>query len=255
MPLPLLLEGRKRPRQRQVVAQSPPVSATEQQLLPPANLLYLEDQLSSLRFLENTRAAVSVFPQSSAGKPSSCCLAAADGNRIPSWRTHLLPLKFSSRRFEWTFVLAKVDRPFFWGDDFLPAHGLIVDLQGGQLLDSATMTPLPTSYSDVVPRILLPVQFRRAAFDAIHGISHPSVRATRQLISKRYLNADVSTWAKDCLSCQAAKVTRHQRSEVQTIPCSSQEVFAHPHGPFGPSQVLQRILHPPHHRGQGHPLA
>ena len=104
-------------------------------------------------------------------------------------------------------MLAKVDRPFFWGDDFLPAHGLIVDLQGGQLLDSATMTPLPTSYSDVVPRILLPVQFRRAAFDAIHGLSHPSVQATRQLISKRYLNADVSPWAKDCLSCQAAKVT------------------------------------------------
>ena len=64
----------------------------------------------------------------------------------PSWGARLLPLKFGARRFEWSFLLAKVDRPIL-GADFLRANGLFVDLQGSQLLDSSTMSPLPASTS------------------------------------------------------------------------------------------------------------
>ena len=153
MPLTLFLEGGKRPWRRQVVAPpSPPSSSSELQPPPltpaPAGsgLLYLEDQLSRRRFLVDTGAAVSVFPFTSSNSPSSRRLTAADGNRIPSWGTRLLPLKFGARRFEWSFLLAQVDRPIL-GADFLRANGLIVDLQGSQLLDSSTMSPLPASTS------------------------------------------------------------------------------------------------------------
>ena len=34
---------------------------------------------------------------------------------------------------------------------------------------------------------LVPVQFRRAVFDALHGLSHPGSRPTIKLISSRYV--------------------------------------------------------------------
>jgi hypothetical protein len=68
-------------------------------------------------------------------------LSAADGNVIRSWGERTLPLQFSGRRFEWTFILADVDRPIL-GSDFLVHHKLLVDLAGRQLVDSADMSVL-----------------------------------------------------------------------------------------------------------------
>ena len=44
----------------------------------------------------------------------------------------------SLKRYEWPFLLAAVDRPIL-GADFLRHHGLVVDLQGHQLLNIADM--------------------------------------------------------------------------------------------------------------------
>ena len=156
MPLTLFMEGRKRPWRRQVVA-PPSLPSLPSELQPPplapapvgSGLLYLKDQLSHCRFLVDTGAAVSVFPFTSTSSPSSRRLTAVDGNLIPSWGTRLLPLKFGARRFEWSFHLAKVDRSIL-GAEFLWANGLIVDLQGSQLLDSSTLSPLPASTSSPV---------------------------------------------------------------------------------------------------------
>ena len=117
-------------------------------LFPPSRpsasdaLLYLQDSLSSRRFLVDTGAARSVFPHRSSTPSSGPVLSAADGNVIRSWGERTLPLQFSGRRFEWTFILADVDRPIL-GSDFLVCHKLLVDLAGRQLVDSADMSILP----------------------------------------------------------------------------------------------------------------
>ena len=36
------------------------------------------------------------------------------------------------------------------------------------------------------PRPLVPVSFRRRIFDTLHGLSHPSIRATRKLVARKY---------------------------------------------------------------------
>ncbi len=60
---------------------------------------------------------------------------------------------------------------------------------------------------------LIPRDLRRQVFEQLHGTAHPGRRATRSLISSRYvwkgLSTDVTAWAKACLGCQQAKVHRH----------------------------------------------
>ena len=69
--------------------------------------------------------------------------------------------------------------------------------------DTSTGTFLP----------LVPVSLRRAVFAFLHNSSHPGMRATRRLISSRFvwprLAKQVSTLARECLPCQRAKTHRH----------------------------------------------
>lgn len=62
-------------------------------------------------------------------------------------------------------------------------------------------------------RPYLPEQFRVSAFKAVHEISHPSIRITRNMMRDRYfwreMNKDVTKWTKSCLNCQKSKVQRH----------------------------------------------
>ena len=67
--------------------------------------------------------------------------------------------------------------------------------------------------STTIPRPFVPEQLRKLVFSALHSLSHPGVRATRQLISTRFvwpsMNKDINQWTKTCLQCQQAKVSRH----------------------------------------------
>jgi Integrase zinc binding domain len=64
-------------------------------------------------------------------------------------------------------------------------------------------------------RPLVPLPHRRQVFDHLHRPAHPGLRATRRIISSRYvwraLARDVMAWARECLSCQKGKVHRHVR--------------------------------------------
>jgi Integrase zinc binding domain len=53
-----------------------------------------------------------------------------------------------------------------------------VSLEGQQVL---------VDVSSGVMRPLVLAQFRRAVFNAVHNLSHPGIRATKRLISSRYL--------------------------------------------------------------------
>ena len=106
-----------------------------------SSLLYLTDKLSNRRFLVDTGAAVSVFPHSSTEPSSGLPLTAANGNKISSWGTRTIPLRFGKRSFEWTFLLAAVDRPIL-GADWLAHNSLLVDLSAGQVLSSDSLKPI-----------------------------------------------------------------------------------------------------------------
>ena len=69
------------------------------------------------------------------------------------------------------------------------------------------------------PRPIIPVGWRRKVFDLVHGLSHPSVRATRQLMANKFvwhgLRKQVGLWAKACIPCQTSKVQRHIRAPLE----------------------------------------
>jgi hypothetical protein len=60
------------------------------------------------------------------------------------------------------------------------------------------------------PRPLVPVSFQRAVFNHIHSIAHPGIRATKRMISARYvwrgMAANLAGFCRDCQRCARGKV-------------------------------------------------
>ena len=111
--------------------------------------------------------------------------------------------------------------------------------QGTIICDSSTGTHRP-----YVPR-----KFRRAIFNALHGLSHPGIWATQQLISARFVwpgvNKDVRTWAKACHNCQRCKINCHTKSPLGMFSTPDAR-FDHVHidivGPLPPSNGQRYLL-------------
>ena len=68
------------------------------------------------------------------------------------------------------------------------------------------------------PRPFVPKSQRQSIFDAFHGISHPGIKATLNLITSRYfwpnMNSEIRKLCRLCLACQQSKITRHTQSPV-----------------------------------------
>ena len=81
-------------------------------------------------------------------------------------------------------------------------------------------------------RPLVPTSWQRQVFSALHCLAHPGIRATRRLLSARFvwrgMAADVGRWCKECEACQKAKVTRQPSAPIQPIPVPSRR-FTHLH--------------------------
>lgn len=102
--------------------------------------LFIKDTTSSLRFLIDTGANVSVLPARACEekKAPSTHLYAANGSAIPAYGERSLTLNIGIRRpLRWSFVIAAVSRPII-GADFLRHHNLIVDLRERKLIDKRT---------------------------------------------------------------------------------------------------------------------
>ena len=71
-------------------------------------------------------------------------------------------------------------------------------------------TTLLCDVSTGQPRPIVPAAFRKVVFNGIHGLSHPSIRATRKLLADRYvwhgIRKQVGSWARTCKPCQVAKI-------------------------------------------------
>ena len=75
-------------------------------------LIYLQDSLSSRRFLIDSGASVSVFPDpGSSGEDSGVKLLTADGSALSCSSSQVFPLRFGIHRFEWPFQQAPVAIP------------------------------------------------------------------------------------------------------------------------------------------------
>ncbi|GFR64779.1 Pol polyprotein [Elysia marginata] len=70
-------------------------------------------------------------------------------------------------------------------------------------------------------RPIVPPDFRRSVFEAVHNLSHPGVKATIRLVSKKFiwhgLRRQVSTWVKECHECQSSKIQKHTRAPLETF--------------------------------------
>ena len=99
------------------------------------------------------------------------------------------------------------------------------------------------------PRPLVPRAWRRPVFDSLHGLSHPGIRATRQLLASRYvwpeMNADVRRWSRTCIQCQRTKVQRHTvnpLSSFSTPEARFDTVHIDLVGPLPPSRGYTYLL-------------
>jgi hypothetical protein len=85
--------------------------------------------------------------------------------------------------------------------------------------------------------------YRRPIFDHIHSMGHPGVRATRRLVSSRFvwpgMASDLANWARLCVICQQSKIHKHVHPSVTPIPIPTRR-FSHLHidlvGPLPISQ-------------------
>jgi cleavage and polyadenylation specificity factor subunit 1 len=81
-------------------------------------------------------------------------------------------------------------------------------------------------------RPLVPKALRRQVFDFLHAGTHPGIRATQRLISARYvwprMSTEVGQWARDCITCQQSKISRHLKLQPDVIPVPPRR-FAHVH--------------------------
>ena len=100
-----------------------------------SSLVYLQDKLSSHRFLVYSGASVSVFP--SPASSSGAKLLTADGSSV--WRSgsRIIPLHFGSCSFDWLFQLAPVSVPIL-GADFLCHHNLLLDVVNQKVFSNSS---------------------------------------------------------------------------------------------------------------------
>lgn len=90
---------------------------------------------------------------------------------------------------------------------------------------------------------------RRNVFNSLHNLSHPGIRASARLVSERYvwpsMQRDCRIWARSCLHCQRAKVTRHVTSPLGQFAQPSAR-FRHVHidliGPLPPVRAFRYCL-------------
>ena len=98
-------------------------------------------------------------------------------------------------------------------------------------------------------RLLCPAGFKKLAFDSVHNLSHPSAKITLCQLNKHFvwkgMRKDCNLWAKACLACQKAKITRYNHTPLQAYPPSStkfNDVHIDITGPLKVSRGFKYIL-------------
>lgn len=93
--------------------------------------------------------------------------------------------------------------------------------------ESITLTKLfiPESTRELYCHVLrgkirpyVPKNFRQSIIRKLHSLSHPGIRASKQLVANHYvwpsMSKDVAEYVRCCIPCQRAKVHRHTKSPL-----------------------------------------
>lgn len=119
-----------------------------------------------------------------------------------------------------------------------------------------TQIPIPGSMETVacdantpIIRPYVPKSLRKQVFLSLHGLAHPGTRASARLVKQRYIwpgiQQDCIRWARSCIPCQKAKVTKHNHAPTGTIEQPTQR-FQHIHvdivGPLPISEGFRYCL-------------
>lgn len=106
-----------------------------------SRLFFVRDHLSTLRFLVDTGAEVSVLPSFHIGcrqRKTGSPLQAANGSTISTYGLRSLTLDLGLRRtFRWIFTVTSVEHPII-GSDFLSFFNLSVYMRNRLLVDEST---------------------------------------------------------------------------------------------------------------------
>jgi hypothetical protein len=123
-------------------------------------------------FLVDTGASFSIFPYYSSDSGSGPAFRSPSGEAIPCWGEKKLAIEYSGRRFEWTFLLAKVKFAIL-GADILKHFNLIVDLAANQIVDAVSLQRFaagPSLATDMLPasrRLFATIEATPPAFRGI----------------------------------------------------------------------------------------
>uniref|UniRef100_A0A5S6QWK7 Integrase_H2C2 domain-containing protein n=1 Tax=Trichuris muris TaxID=70415 RepID=A0A5S6QWK7_TRIMR len=99
------------------------------------------------------------------------------------------------------------------------------------------------------PRPFLPQPFRRTVFEALHSLTHNSIKTAQKLLTRHYvwprINKDVRSLARQCLTCQRTKIHRHVKTPPKELPIPDTR-FDHVHvdlvGPLPSSRRYAYLL-------------
>ena len=132
---------------RKLVCRQEDVRTIPAESFTSSPLVYLQDSLSSRRFLIYSGASVSVFPAPrSSSSSSGVQLLTADGSSLSCSGSRIIPLGFGNHRIEWPFQLAPVAVPIL-GADFLKHYNLLLNVSNQRVFSADS----PTSPSIVLP--------------------------------------------------------------------------------------------------------
>jgi hypothetical protein len=111
----------------------------------------------------------------------------------------------------------------------------LVDVQGTRLL---------CDVAHGATRPVVPLHDQRGGFQAVHGVAHPGIRATRRLVSARFvwhgLARDVGNWCRDCQTCQHGKVTKQLAAPLQFTSSTWADLCSQ----LGMRHILTMAYHP-----------
>lgn len=117
----------------------------------PGKLLFVTDNNTRRRFLVDTGAQISVYPATRYDRQAGVAgppLLAANGSKIKTFGKKTMSLCFGPTQYNWSFVIADVERPII-GADFFANFNLLIDVSKGCLIDAATLHSIPAGQCQV----------------------------------------------------------------------------------------------------------
>lgn len=105
-------------------------------------------------------------------------------------------------------------------------------LQLKQVILPGMESPLYCDVSTSTIRPYITKELRKRAFDILHNLAHPGIKASTRMVTQRFvwprIKSDCKNWTRACLQCQKAKVTQHVRAPQGKFGIQTQK-FEHVH--------------------------